>query len=375
MEFTRATRRHFMQLLAASWATFLTGCEIEDITRLVDDARTEARIGVIANTEVAWMSGMKMTEKAFRYYRQHDVDAVVIAGGATKNGKKNQFEDLQQVWQKVFGATSKVRLILDEGQYEINGFTFAAMHKIPREVCPVLTFHGEGKGPLTDEMAFFDPAYNIVYAGSMNAITVPEGYSWNGRPSSRSQLVQCAQGLLVNVYAGKVIIRRLDFIPSVPVEGVLKRGEIYAEDVAPELTLDRNKPFKRETPHAPEFWADTTVQVLPGYEGDKRIFTVKWPCVLKRFTGTRAFSYEVSLSLLKPGAEKPSRPFRRRNVLSEFYLQSEQREVQPVKSVFKQSDLEQAIQAGAEVIVSITPIGAFGDRGMAIVSTPFNPAR
>lgn len=374
MEFTRTSRRHFIHLLAASGASLLSGCEIEDITRLVDNARTEARLGVIANAEIPRMSGMSLLEKAFRYYRQKGVDAVAIAGGATQNGYKNQFDVLRQTWQKVFGPASKVRLILDEGPCDVNGFTFATAHKAPRKACPVLTFHGDGKYPLTDEMTFFDPAYNIVYAGSMSAITVPEGYSWNGRPTDTAQHVQCAQGLLVSAYAANVVIRRLDFLPSGPLEGSVEHGTVYAEDLAPELILPRNEPFKREEAQAPQFWDDTVVQVLPGYAGTERILTVQWPCVLKRFTGTRAFSYEVSLSMLKTDGSKPSRPFRRRNVLSEFFLQSEQRDVQPVKCVFRPSDFEPAVRAKAAVTVSIAPIGAFGDRGKAIVSAPFDPA-
>lgn len=368
-----ATRRRFLQGLGASAGCLLAGCEIEDVSRLVDDVRVQARIGVLANTEIAWQSETRMLEKAFRYYRQERVDAVVIAGNVTKQGYANQKEVLKAVWAKVFGPASKVRLILDEGRYEVKGFAFGVAHRVPVRRCEVLTFHGEGKGALTDDMAFFDPVYGVVYAGSMSALTVPAGFSWNGRPADGRSTVQCAQGLLVSAYASKVVVRRLDFTPSAPPEGSLAPGEIYAEDVADALELPREGPYERPEPKPPEFWTDAIVQVLPGFEGASPIYTVKWPSVQKRYTGVRAYCYEVSVHMLKPGADKPARPFRRRNVFSEFYLQSELRENQPVKTVFRPADLEQARKSHAEVVVSVAPLGPFGDRGRPVFTRPFAP--
>lgn len=211
------TRREFIGTLGS--ATLVAGCELEDVERLVDDARTEIRLGVLAQTEIGWKESTGRLKKAFEFYRQEGVDAVVIAGGATANGHQNQLEVLRAAWTGVFGRTDKVRLILDEGRHEVGGFAFAVSRRCPVEKGDGLAFHAQGKKPLTNDLWFYDPEMRAVYAGSMSGVVVQAGYEFGGRLSDGKMTVPAAQGLLVSVYSSQIVIRRLDFTQSALPEG------------------------------------------------------------------------------------------------------------------------------------------------------------
>ena len=367
------TRRTVLAGLGAVGAALVAGCEIEDVARLVDDIRSDVRLGVLANVNLGVASGAASLEKALRFYRQEGVDAVAIIGVDPSDAPGRPRARIREIWQKVFLGDREVRLILEDGRQEVKGFAFDALGRAPVRKCEVLAFHGDGLGALTDDMAFFDREYNVVYAGSMSTLTVLEGFSRNGRASNGSDSVACAQGLLVTVYSDDVCVRRLDFTPSQPPTGSAAPGEVYAEDVAPELRLPRRGEVTPETVKAPEFWPDTVLRVLPGFSGATRVYTVSWPAVQRRFTGVRAFCYEVSLCVVRADSSKPGRAFRRRTVLSENYHQSELRDVKPVGCVFRQEDFKTAIEQKSSVVVSVTPIGPTGERGKTIFSEPFQP--
>lgn len=367
------TRRTALAGLGAVGAAFVAGCEIEDVARLVDDIRSDVRLGVLANVDLDASSGAASLEKALRFYRQEGVDAVAIIGVDPKDGAGRPKARVHEIWQKVFLGDRKVRLILEDGRQEVNGFAFDVLRRAPERKCETLAFHGEGRNALTDGIAFFDREYNVVYAGSMSPLPVPEGFSRNGRSSNGSDSVACAQGLLVTVYSDGVCVRRLDFTPAQPPTGSAAPGEVYAEDVAPELRLPRQGEAPPETVKAPEFWADTTLRILPGFSGATRVYSVSWPAVQRRFTGARAFCYEVSLRVVKADSSRPGDAFRRGIVLTERYHQSELRDILPVGCVFLREDFSPAIEQKCSVVVSVTPIGPTGERGRTIFSEPFQP--
>lgn len=361
------TRRQFLETLGAAGAGLLAGgCEIEDVARLVEDARTDARIGVLANTEIGWLPEMRTLEKALRYYRQEKVDAVVITGKVTRNGYKDQLDVLDRLWKKVFGG-SPARLIAEEGRHDINGFAFMVVNGHPVAKADVPTFHGYGKHALTDDLRFFEPDFNAIYAGSMSGIDVQDGYDYCGKTASSLHLGG-AQGLLVNVYSSRVSVRRLDFTQDTPVDRGIRRETIYAEDVAAEFSFERGQEPGAFQAGTPRFWPDTGIRVVPGFVGRVRMVTVKWPHVLARYTGARAFSYEVTVCK----ASDRKNPFRRKNVLSRGFMLSEQRDTDPVACLFTEAELAVAGQDRPPIVVAVTPIGTTGERGTPVYSEPFS---
>ena len=362
----------FRAFAALAAVTLAGGCA-NDVARLVDDARVRTRIGVMANTDVGWITETAALERALRFYRQCDVRAVVIAGSVTRNGYRNQFEVLDQVWRKVFGGTD-VRLILEDGRHEVDGFAFGVSSNRPSARCDVLTFYGEGRRTLTDELCYYPRERNAICAGSMHGVKVQRGFEgWeeelpNGKTRPGPQAVRAlkaAQGLLVSVYADAVRIRRLDFTFAAPA-GVRKGrgskldGVAYAEDVAEPWEVGAPADLEQ----TPQFWGDTRIQLRRGTDRKGPILTVLWPSVQRRFTGARARSYEVSVAF----ADDPHQPFQTKSVLTDGFFLAEERDGSGGRCVFREPDLPEASDRHQAVVFSVTPIGAFGRRGKTFSS-------
>lgn len=336
--------------LLAACALLCLGCtsEMAQVARLVDDARVNARVGVLANTEVGWITETKNLERAFRFYRQNKVDAVVLTGRVTKNGYRDQFEVLDKVWRKVFEGTA-TRLIKEPGDYEVSGFAFAVVTNRPMSArSDVLTFHGVRKTPLTDEICFHPRDSRQICAGSMHGVELP---NWYMDKKLKARAAAAAQGLLVSAYSGKTVVRRLDFTAK-EVEDVGDPWEIGADGVGVAPA------------EVPEFWPDTQVQVLTGFRGTNAVYTVKWPSVLKRTTGARARWYEVGVAY----ADAPEKLLGRQVVISDNFHLSERCDLAGVQHAFAAAELPPYDSAHPSIVFFVTPIGCYGKRGKTIRS-------
>ena len=366
------TRAGFIEgLLSVGAGVALGGCAGLSLGR-----RPVAVLGVLANTEVGWLRETKTLEKAFRFYRRSGADAVVIAGGVTRNGYPEQFKVLDQVWAKVFGGTT-VRLITQEGEHEVNGFRFAVSARHPSAKCEVPTFYGEGKNALTDEIGFYPRKRRAVYAGSLSGVVLQPGFEQSpqyikGKPTGSTELsrlaVKSAQGLLVTVTDSDCVMRRLDFAYSAPVQtDFSRRARVvndpdYVEDVAEPWVLDA--PLE---PQDPAFPATATVQLVQGYAGNERIVTLRWPPVHGGATGARALYYEVTCAF----ADSPGTPFLRHSVLSDGFHLAPARDAAAVRSVFRLDEIPNRHEDQRRTVVfSVTPISSLGMRGKPIRSQP-----
>ena len=358
--------------LAAAFVLGVAGCA-DGLSGLKGLSGARTRIGVMANADVGWITETKPLERALRFYRQNDVRAVVITGSVTKNGYKDQFDVLDKVWQKVFGGTD-VRLILKDGRYDVDGFTFAVSAARPHGACDVLTFYGEGRKALTDEFCYYPREARAVCAGSMHGVeidrqfegwgkTLPDG---RGRPGPLAvRALSASQGLLVSVFSDSVQIRRLDFTYAEPADRrqaqELKRdGLVYAADVGDPWIVDEPVNMNQ----VPQFWDDTRIQLRCGQDREGRICTVIWPSVQKRFTGVRARQYEVSL--ICPG--QPERPLLTKSVLTDGFFLPEERDANGGRCVFRERELPCGDATHREAVFAVTPLGPFGRRGKTFFS-------
>ena len=358
-----ATRQIF--ILLASLLLLFAGC-VSDVMQIADDMRVRTRIGVLADTEVGKGTDLAMLEKAFVFYRQQKVDAVVLTGAITQDGNSAQFGTLNQVWAKVF-EDSAAKLIVDEGRHEVKGFAFATSAKRPMKACEVLTFYGNRKLPLTDELCFCPRDSKVICAGSMHGVNLPEGIKDEALLAKTSR---AAQGLLVSDYGDRTVIRRLDFTQGLPLDRdlawkVKKEKLVYAEDVADPWEIGATGLVGEDLAVVPEFPDDASIRVLPGHsKGGEAICTVQWPPVLKRFCGARARWCEVGVAF----ADLPKQQIRRRTVLSSDFHLSEERDLQGVTTVFKVSELPRSDGSHQQIVFQVTPIGAFGKSGRTVTS-------
>ena len=91
----------------------LAGC-VSDVMQIADDMRVRTRIGVLADTEIGKGANLSAIEKAFAFYRQQKVDAVVLTGTVTQNGNSAQIGTLNRLWEKVFKGSSVKLIALDD---------------------------------------------------------------------------------------------------------------------------------------------------------------------------------------------------------------------------------------------------------------------
>lgn len=346
----------------------ICGCEsVGDLVQLADDIRVRTRIGVLGDAEVGETAGTKSLETALTFFRQQKVDAVAFVGAITRGGRAEQMETLNEVWRKVFG-NSEVQLITDVGRHEVEGFVFETAARRPPKPAETLTFYGNRKLPLTDELCFAPLDGLSVCAGSMRGVDLPQAVL---DEKLKEAAAQAAQGLLVSDYGDRTVIRRLDFTQELPLDADLawrvKADHLaYAEDVADPWVIEASG-VVRPAEIAPEFWDDTVIRVLPGFdEAGWATCAIQWPTVLKRFAGTRARWYEVGVAF----ADRPEYQFLRRTVLSPGFHLSEDRDMGGATCVFKASELPLADDAHRAIVFQVTPIGAFGKAGKTFSSEP-----
>ena len=352
------------RLSAAALAmALLCGC-VSEIARRIDDWRVGTRIGVMAHVDIGPGGNPAAFEKALRYYRQNKVSAVVIVGPVLRTRADAKTKTLDDVWRETFGGED-VLLVTEDGPTSVGDISFAVSTARPHGACDVLTFYGDRKYALTDELCLYPRDAKAVCAGSMCGVDVPEGF---GDKGLRTAAAQAAQGLLVSAYDGKTVIRRLDFTQRAPVDpsaafDVRRFERIYAEEVAEPWELKPGVPVALPG-EVPEFWADTRILALPGFRNNERVVTVKWPSVLQGQTGARARWYEVAVAF----AHRPNEPFCRKSVMSNGFFLSEDRDRKGVQCIFGEAEFPSAEDGRRAIVFSVTPVGCFGKRGKAVFS-------
>ena len=355
------------RLLPCLCALAIAACTTNQIKEFVDDAKVKTRIGVLANTDIGPGVGTNLLGKAFAFFKQAGVDAVVVTGDLTLDNAAEHRELFDETCRRALEGTD-VKLILDDGRQTVNGFDFAVSTARPRKACDVLTFYGARRMALTDELCFHPRDGKAICAGSMHGVEVPDAIR---DEELRKRTKNAAQGLLVSVYSDQVVIRRLDFTQKLPLDRdeaweIRKTRKVYAEDVAEPwtLALDGTTPAPGED--VPQFWPDTRIQALRGYLKGEEICTVKWPTLLKRNAGTRARWYEVAMAF----ADDPRHVIQSRTVLSGGFFLSESRDLGGAQTVYRMSELPKADDRHQAVVFSVTPVGAYGKHGKPFTSPP-----
>lgn len=307
-----------MKNLGALFLLLLTGCVALAPT-------PKEKIGVLAHTDITWPNSTVALRKALGYYRAQAVDAIVFLGDPTKDGYANQREVFESAWNAAFkGVKSPRRIIAESGRHEIGGITFT----------------NEGRYPLVDLLCIYPLDGKTIKAGSMRGFEVFDIYKKQPQ-KALAAMKSSAQGLLVSVLDGGLAVRRLDFSDKI------------AEPVGPDWTVDSGLLIHAEGASAPEFWDDTTITVIRGYDAKGNpIYTVRWPPVLARHTGERAYSYNLMVGKrLIARVQSPT-----------FYL-PESRDLAAISIVVSEEELQ-----GAEPKFGVVPVSSLGKKGHTVWS-------
>lgn len=304
---------------------FLAGCDsLGTLRTRLAERDVREKVGVLANLDIAWPDSTKALLRALGHFRAERVGRVVILGDPTKDGFANQRKVFEEAWRKAFAGGAAPELVMAEDPYAYGGIRFT----------------GRGRFPLTDLLCVHPSDGRLVNAGSMHGIKVSDVFvRQDGATAGR--IAASAQGLLVVSRDDGLEIRRLDF--SGP----------EAEEVGSPWRVDREGMIHSDADAIPKFWPDTIVDVTLGYaRNGRRMYTVRWPPVLAKHTGARAFSYDVSI-----GKEVV------RRVQSEGFFLPESRDAAAVKCHLWADEFgEQVPRFG------ITPISSMGKRGPTVWS-------
>lgn len=339
--------------LAFAALFLLSGCLglVDDVQHAVDAARVKARVAVLANLEISWPASAKPFEKALAFCRAEGVDAVVVVGDPTQKRQKNQYEVFESAFRRAFPEAARTgvpRLVVatNRVELEVKGFSFAAQPRRPQGKNRLPTFHGEGKLALTDGLCAYPEGWNSFCAGSMSGIDANPFYEPLGS-AAQGRMKAAAQGLLVKAYADEAMVRRIDFASGEDV------GEPWRVALA---ESDARAPRQSQVP---EFWPDTRLAVSRGYgKNGETLFTVRWPNLLSRHVGVRAFAYDV-------GVETEGNPSVVRHVLSDDFFRAEAHDAAPVRLSISAKD----IPSGSGTFrVSVTPVSSLGVRGKPVFS-------
>ena len=368
------------RLFLAVSALTVCGCMDFSVSELADaigSSRVVARIGVIAYPEVSRPNTVGRLKKSLAYFQGKKVDAVVVLGDLTKDGYLNQYRLIAKTWDDVFrnpvtgvdpnpprrvfvlgdGDRSRYRpefadelggdLMQEGGAVEVNGFAFTAMCGRPADLS-IPTFYAYGKPALTDELCYYPRTGMAVNAGSLSGVEPKTGYE------SVKKAASASQGLLVTVYKDEMVVSRLDFGDN--------------EQVAPDwrIPLSKSAEGVRLDDTAPQFWDDTRLMVVKGYDQKEGVsYKVTWPPVLAKHTGVRAFSYEVD-AVMDAGGRNAV--VKRMFVLSPNFFRSEDRDVEPISCRFSAVGMPE----GANLCFTVTPVSSAGARGRKLVCSVEN---
>lgn len=225
------------------------------------------RVAIMSHTDITWDNSTRALALALKFYREEKVDRVVFIGDPTKNGYRDQQRVFKNLWEKSFAGTKPPKLeIVDES------FRYGAVE-----------FVAKGRLALTDLLCVYPFDSKRINVGSMRGIETSQ-YFMKYPNSAHAAARNAAQGVLVLKYEDFLEVRRIDF-----------SGKI-AEDVAPPWRVNAEGKVVSESKLRPQFWKDTKIAVLPGYDllGNK-VLTIRWPSVFSKYTGVRAFSYDLEI--------------------------------------------------------------------------------
>lgn len=303
----------------------LSGCDnFDTLGKFYAERNVREKVAVLAHLDIGWERSTKPLARALAHFRAEGVDKVVILGDPTKNGYANQHQVFENAWRKAFVGTTPPERIMTSNEYVLAGIAFT----------------GDSCFPLTDLHCVHPKDGRRINAGSMHGFAVSGVFD---RQDSKTVagMSSSAQGLLVLVRDDGLEVRRLDF-----------SGEA-AEEVGSPWQVDSAGLIHSAIDDVPKFWDDTVINVIAGYDSQgQKQYTLRWPSVLAKHTGARAFSYDVSVG---------DRVIR--SVQSDGFFLSEDRDGSAVRCVILASEL-----GGREPRFGVTPVSSLGKNGPTVWS-------
>ena len=82
------------------------------------------KFGVLSDVHIRAPKSEDLVEKAFAYFRDREVDAVLIAGDIADKGLKDELRRCAVAWNRVFPEGSGVRQLFVYGNHDWEGWSY-----------------------------------------------------------------------------------------------------------------------------------------------------------------------------------------------------------------------------------------------------------
>jgi len=393
--------------------TLLMGCIdpdilVDDVSYYWDKSRCDLRVGVLAEPQLVSPRSDKLLTAAFTYFREREVDAVVIVGNVTQDNALAQWRGAKKIWDRVFPSGKRpngdpVELIVVTGEsdeekvieqltgekvtsvfsQQVRGYTFIganwkgrmgvdawALKPILAKVDKVKPFFYVQSLIPYDTCAPYEGRATDYDGGKVTYLLskYPNAVAICGRSHTSltdDSALWCGDFTCVNAGSfahvrmrgekGAATIAHQGLVMSVYGSSLrFERIDLETrEKLGPdwEVSLSGGKAACPQTAalhKPPQFWDDTRLMVFPSPSG----ISVRFPPILAKHTDVRAYDYVVKAGDVEKVVTSPGWCF------------SERFEKKPVTCDFSRAELPKG-----EVRISVTPRNAFGDCGRPISET------
>ena len=116
------SRRAFLRYAGGAAAFFVTGCRTGGWLA----GKPNLRFGAVSDIHVTTPESCAMFEKALRYFKSRDVDAVLVSGDLADWGIRSSLEYVKATWDRVFAGTGVVPLFCT-GNHDFEGWRYSDM--------------------------------------------------------------------------------------------------------------------------------------------------------------------------------------------------------------------------------------------------------
>ena len=176
-------RRSFLGLGAALFGSTATGGVKPKSQPRVHTEKPRLKLGIIADPHIgtSWLMGINTpaTEKAFRDFREQEVDAVAVLGDMTNGGLITQYDEFARIWYDVFPDDKgrdgkKVEKLFITGNHDTSCWKPPEEWPVETHVVPRMAEHWK---------RLFNEEYKPVWRKEINGIQLV-GINWGIYPKT-----------------------------------------------------------------------------------------------------------------------------------------------------------------------------------------------
>lgn len=191
------SRRLFLESASFAALSGVAGCRFAGGWGCRMSGEPDVRFGVVSDVHLRTPGDEDTLVKAFQYFRDQGVDAVLLAGDIADTGLISELRRCADAWKRVFPFDGLADYLRSHaGEIDTSKPFFYTQHSHPKDTCigswawgrdngastralaaypNAVAFSGHSHYPLTDERSVWQESFTSINAASLRYISV--GYS------------------------------------------------------------------------------------------------------------------------------------------------------------------------------------------------------